>query len=385
MIKAIIMAGGKGTRIRPLTLIRPKPMIPVANRPLMDYVIEKVKNAGYKDIILTLNYLQSQIKRDVQKKYRGLNITYSVENHPMGTAGGVKKAGRHVNDTFFVLSGDVLVNVDLNKLLKFHREKKAIATMVLTPVDDPTHFGIAVMDDNNKIINFLEKPSPGEVFSNVANTGTYIFEPEILDYIDTGKGEVDFSHDIFPILIEEEAGIYGYKFNGYWNDVGRPETFLQANYDVLNQEIAPQPPGEKIEESVDRLGDIWIGENVHIDEKVRINGPVAIGDNCVIEKGCKIGKNTVIGKNVHIEKNTNIKGSVLFSNSIIHANSHLKDCIVDTHCVIDRGSIIESGAILGNMVRIGFKSVVKSSRSITRKTKISRDSIIDTDYSLTAE
>jgi len=174
--------------------------------------------------------------------------------------------------------------------------------MVLTPVDDPTHFGIAVMDDNSQVINFLEKPSPGEVFSKVANTGTYIFEPEILDYIDTGKGEVDFSHDIFPVLIDEEAGIYGYRFNGYWNDVGRPETFLQANYDVLNQKIAQEPPGEKIEESVDRLGDIWVGKNVHIDEKVRINGPVAIGDNCVIEKGCKIGKNTVIGKNVHRQK-----------------------------------------------------------------------------------
>ncbi len=379
------MAGGKGTRIRPLTLIRPKPMVPVANRPLVEYIIEKLKNSGYKDIILTLNYLQSRIKGKIENKYKELNIKYSVENYPMGTAGGVKKAGKHMDDTFFVLSGDVLVNVDLNKLLNFHREKKAIATMVLTPVNDPTHFGIAVMDYNNQIINFLEKPSPGEVFSNVANTGTYIFEPEILDYIDTGKGEVDFSHDVFPVLIEEKAGIYGYEFKGYWNDVGRPETFLQANYDVLNRKIAPEPPGKKIEESVNRLGDIWLGKDVYIDEKVRISGPLAIGDNCIIEKGCKIGKNTVIGRNVHIEKNTHIKGSVLFSNVIIKSNSHLKDCIIDTNCVIEKGSIIESGVILGNNVRIGFQSVIKSSSSITSETEITSDSIMDGDYTLIAK
>ena len=378
------MAGGKGTRIRPLTLIRPKPMVPVANRPIMDYIIEKVKNSGYNDIILTLNYLQGKIKKELKNKHNELNINYTVEKNPMGTAGGIKKAQKHIDDTFFVLSGDVLVDIDLNKLLNFHREKNSIATLVLKPVDDPTHYGIAIMDDNNQIINYLEKPSPSEVFSNVANTGTYIFEPEIFDYIESGA-EVDFSNDIFPVLIEKKAGIYGYEFDGYWNDVGRPETFLLANYDVLNRKIDPEPPGKKIEQSVDRLGDIWIGKDVIIEEKVRISGPVAIGDNCIIEKGCKINKNTVIGKNAHIEKNTNIKGSVLFSNVIIKNNSHLKDCIIDTNCIIEEGSIIESGVILGNMVRVGFQSVIKSSSSITSKTEISSDSMVDANYTLIAK
>ncbi|MGZ7069436.1 MAG: sugar phosphate nucleotidyltransferase [Methanobacterium sp.] len=384
MVKAIIMAGGKGTRIRPLTLIRPKPMVPVANRPIMDYIIAKVKNSGYNDIILTLNYLQGKIKNEIKNKYKELNVKYTVEDFPMGTAGGIKKAQNYIDDSFFVLSGDVLVDVDLNKLLKFHREKKAIATLVLKHVDDPTHFGIAVVDDDGQITNYLEKPSPDEVFSNIANTGTYIFEPEIFDYIKSGE-EVDFSHDVFPVLIEERAGIYGYEFDGYWNDVGRPDTFLLANYDVLNRKIAPEPPGKKIKESVDRLGDIWIGNDVQIDERVRVSGPVAIGDNCVIGKGCKISKNTVIGKNAHIEENTHIKGSVLFSNVVIKANSHLKDCIIDTNCVVEEGSIIESGVILGNKVHIGFQSVIKSSSSITSKTEISSDSIVDANYTLIAK
>ncbi len=255
MIKTVLMAGGKGSRIRPLTLSRPKPMIPVANRPMIEYIVEKIKKSGCNELVVTLSYLKRQIKDLLKKTYPELLIKYSVEKKPLGTAGGVKKASKYIDDTFFVLSGDVLVDVDLNKLLDFHREKKAIATMALTPVHDPSHFGIAVLDSNHKIIKFLEKPSPQEVFSKIANTGTYIFEPEILDYIK--KGEIDFSNDVFPQLIEEQAGIYGFVFEGYWNDVGRPKTYLQANYDVLNKKIRPKPHGNKLNEGVGRLGDIW--------------------------------------------------------------------------------------------------------------------------------
>lgn len=380
MIKAVLMAGGKGSRIRPLTLSRPKPLIPVANRPMIEYVVEKIKKSGFDELVVTLSYLKSQIKTLLQKDYPDMNIKYSVENTPLGTAGGVKKAAKYIDDTFFVLSGDVLVDVDLNELLRFHKENKAMATMALTHVDNPHHFGIAVLDDKNQIIEFLEKPAPKEVFSKIANTGTYVLEPEIFDYINTKKGEVDFSQDIFPQLIQEKAGIYGYVLDGYWNDVGRPQTYLQANYDVLNQKIMPEPSGKKLDERVGRLGDMWVGENVDIENKVRIIGPTAIGDGCHIEKNCILGRNTVIGANVHLEENSTIKGSVIFPNSTIKEGSYLKDCIVDSGCTIEKGSFIERGAILGSHVHLGSFSRVRSKRSIFNSAVILPESIVDSDY-----
>lgn len=380
MIKAVLMAGGKGSRIRPLTLSRPKPMIPVANRPMIEYVVEKIKKSGCNELVVTLSYLKNQIKTLLREDYPDMNIKYSVEKTPLGTAGGVKKAGKYIDDTFFVLSGDVLVDVDLNQLLHFHKQNKALVTMVLTPVDNPSHFGIAVLDDKNQVIKFLEKPSPSEVFSKIANTGTYVLEPEILDYIDTKKGEIDFSQDIFPQLIEEKSGIYGYVLKGYWNDVGRPKTYLQANYDVLNKKINPEPRGKKFAEGVGRLGDMWVGEEVEIENKVRLIGPVVIGDGCIIEKNCVLGRNTVIGANVHLEKNSTIKGSVIFPDSTIKEGSYLKECIVDSGCNIDRGSFIERGAILGSHVHLGSFSRVRSKRSIYNSTVILPESIVDSDY-----
>lgn len=374
------MAGGKGSRIRPLTLSRPKPLIPVANRPMIEYVVENIKKSGYNELIVTISYLKSQIKTLLQKDYADMKIKYSVEEKPLGTAGGVKKVAKYIDDTFIVLSGDVLVDVDLNELLHFHKKNKALATMVLTPVDNPSHFGIAVLDNKNQIIKFLEKPSSDEVFSKIANAGTYVLEPEIFDYMDTKKGELDFSQDIFPQLIEEKAGIYGYVLDGYWNDVGRPKTYLQANYDVLNKKIKPEPHGKKLPEGVGRLGDMWVGKDVEIGNKVRIIGPVVIGDNCVIEKNCVLGRNTVIGDNLHLEKNSTIKGSVIFPDTTIKEGSYLKDCIVDSGCNIERGSFIERGAILGSNVQLGSFSRVRSKRSIFNSTVILPESIVDSDY-----
>lgn len=376
------MAGGKGSRIRPLTLIRPKPMIPVANRPMIDYIIENLNKAGFKDLIVTLNYLASHIKKRLKKEYKDFNIKYSLENQPLGTAGGVKKTEKYIDDTFLVLSGDVLIDLDLKKVLSFHHEKKAIATLVLTPVEDPSHFGVALLDDNQQIIRFLEKPSPEEVFSNIANTGTYILEPEIFDYIQEKDAEVDFSKDVFPKLIEESAGIYGYTLDGYWNDVGRPETYLKANQDVLQQKISPKPPGKKLKEKVGVFGDIWVGKNVLIDNKVRIIGPVVIGDGCIIEKGSKLEQNTVLGNNVHLEENSTVKGSVILSDTLVKSNAYLEDCIIDSKCIISSFSVIEKSALLGSSVNVGSNSVIKSDRSITNKIKILPHSTVDSDYPL---
>lgn len=412
MVNAIIMAGGKGSRIRPLTLSRPKPLIPIANRPMIDYILKKLEDKNFNKIVVTLNYLKSQLKSQIQREYPDLNIEYSVEKEPLGTAGGVLKAREHLNDTFFVLSGDVLVDVDLNELLEFHYKKKALATILLTPVEDPAHFGIAIMNQENQITQFLEKPSPNEVFSKIANAGIYILEPAIFDYMDNCvndianrsnknnnynsddennkenkniKVQIDFSKDVFPRLIKEKLGVYGFISHGYWNDVGRPETFLKANYDVLKKKILPHPPGKCLKESVGKFGDIWVGKGVQIEDNVRILGPVVIGDYSKIEKNCILGKNTSIGENVIIEENSTVTGSVILSDTKIMANSHLKECIIDSECVLDKGCIIEKGVILGNSVQMGPHSLIKSNRSITNKIEILPESIIDSDYPLEAK
>lgn len=380
------MAGGKGTRLRPLTLVRPKPMIPLVNKPIIQYTVDRLKNFGFNDIIMTLNYMSTNIKNHF-KDGAGfdVDIRYSVEKWPLGTGGSVKKAEKHIDDTFMVVSGDVLTDVNFKDVLNFHKEKGALVTMVLTEVEDPTHFGIAVMNRDKKITEYLEKPAPEDVFSNVANTGIYIFEPEIFEYFDGKEGEVDFSNHIFPEVIKDDAGIYGYTFKGYWNDVGRPETYLQATYDILDQKLEQNFYKSKIEEGIGKIGNIWVGENVSIDKKVRIEGPVVIGDNCTIEKGCKISKGSVIGNNVTIGENVNIDGAVLLSDSIIEDNSFLTGCIVDTKCFIDKNSVLESGVVTGSLVEIGKNSVVRSSRSISSNMKILPGSIIDSDYQMEAK
>ncbi|HML05659.1 MAG TPA: NDP-sugar synthase [Methanobacterium sp.] len=379
------MAGGKGTRLRPLTLVRPKPMIPLANKPIIEYTVDRLSKFGFKDIIMTLNYMSTNIKNYFKDGSEfGVNINYSVEKWPLGTGGSVKKAEKYIDDTFMVLSGDVLTEVNFKDVLKFHKEKGALATMVLTEVEDPSHFGIAVMDNDNKIKEYLEKPSPEDAFSNVANTGIYIFEPEIFDFFKK-EGEIDFSNDIFPEIIKNDAGIYGYVFDGYWNDIGRPETFKQATYDILDQKIEQDFYKSKIEESVGKIGDIWVGENVSINKKARIEGPVVIGNNCTIEKGCKISKGSVLGDNVSIGRDVKIDGAIILSDSIIEDNSYLNGCIVDTKCLIDKNTVLEDGVIAGSLVEIGKNSIVRSSRSITNNMKILPGSIIDSDYKMEAK
>ncbi|MGZ7049717.1 MAG: DUF4954 family protein [Methanobacterium sp.] len=382
------MAGGKGTRLRPLTLIRPKPMIPLVNKPIIQYTVDRLKRFGLKDIIMTLNYMSTNIKNYFKDGTSfGVDIKYSVEKWPLGTGGSVKKAQKYIDDTFMVVSGDVLTDVDFKDVLKFHKEKGALVTMVLTEIEDPTHFGIAVMDNDNKITEYLEKPAPEDVFSNVANTGIYILEPEIFEFFQEKeeKSELDFSKDIFPEVIKKDAGIYGYVFNGYWNDVGRTETYLEATYDILDQKIKLDFNKSKIEESIGKIGNIWVGKNVFIDKKARIEGPVVIGDNCTIQEGSKISKGSVIGNNVSIGKNVNIDGAVILSDSIVEDNSFLTGCVVDTKCIIDKNTVLESGVVAGSLVEIGKNSVIRSSRSITNNMKILPDSIIDSDYEMEAK
>ena len=356
-------------------------MIPLVNKPILEHTLDRLKKFQLKNVILTLNYKSNIIKhyfKDGSKME--MDINYSVENSPLGTAGSVKKAEKYLNDTFMVLSGDVVSDMNFQKVMDFHQKKNALATVVLTKVADPTHLGIAVLNEEQEITDYLEKPERDKVFSNIANTGVYILEPEIFNYFDDFPGEIDFSNHIFPKLIEEKAGIYGYVFDGYWNDIGRPETYLKATYDILNRKIIKKIYDKSMREGVGRLGNIWMGKDVQVDSRIRIEGPVVIGSDCTIEEGCTLSKGTVIGEGVHIGRNTTIQSSVIMGQSNIQSNSFLNGCIIDTKCQIDQNTIIENGVVTGSGVEIGENSVVKSSRSIKNDCKVLPNSVIDADF-----
>jgi NDP-sugar pyrophosphorylase family protein len=354
-IKVVIMAGGKGTRLRPLTFLRPKPLIPLVNKPILDHILTRLDDLKFDDIILTLNYMSEKIKNHFKKsEFTNQNINYSVEKTPLGTAGSVKNVEKYLNDTFLVLSGDVISNIDFRNVLRFHKNKGALATVVLTKVEDPDHYGIANLNSEDEITNYLEKPSKEDIFSNLANTGTYILEPELFEYFKDFKDEIDFSNDVFPKLIEENLGIYGYVFDGYWNDVGRPENYLKATKDYLNQKII-------FNHKLNKLNKLCAGENVKIAKNVKILGPVFIGSNSTIDEGCKLTNGTVIGENVNIEKNCRIQNSVVMRYCHIKENSNLNGAIIDTNSLIDKNVTIQKGVIIGHHSKVQENSIVKTS------------------------
>ena len=241
-MKAVVMAGGEGSRLRPLTINRPKPLVPVCNMPVMEHIIELLKLHGISDIIVTLHYLAEEIVSYFgDGKEFGVNIVYSIEDEPLGTAGSVKKAEQHLDDTFLIVSGDALTDFDLAEVFRFHQEKKALATITLTRVENPLEFGVVITDEDSRIRRFLEKPSWGEVFSDTINTGIYVLEPEIFDYMEPRKS-YDWSKDIFPEILEREHSLYGCVVEGYWCDIGNLQQYRQANYDTFSKKVRTTIP-----------------------------------------------------------------------------------------------------------------------------------------------
>ena len=254
-MKAVIMAGGEGTRLRPLTCNRPKPMVPVAGRPVMEHIVRLLKSHGMDKIAVTLQYLPDHIC-----EYFGdgsqfdVRMRYYTENKPLGTAGSVKNAEDFLDETFLVISGDALTDVDLTKAISFHREKGAFATLILKRVDVPLEYGVVVTDGEGKIIRFLEKPGWGEVFSDTVNTGIYILSPEIFDYYK--KDQVfDFGRDLFPLLMKEKRSMYGYVTDDYWCDIGDIEAYMQACFDILDGRVRVDIPGIEIKQGYGLTGD----------------------------------------------------------------------------------------------------------------------------------
>ncbi len=364
-MKAVIMAGGEGTRLRPLTCNRPKPMVPVVNKPVMEHIIELLKKYDLTDIAVTLQYMPEIIREYFgDGSEYGVNMQYYVENTPLGTAGSVKNAEDFLDDTFIVISGDALTDIDLGKAIEFHKSKGSMATLVLKKVDIPLEYGVVVTDSDGRITRFLEKPSWGEVFSDTVNTGIYILSPEVLGYFK--KNEMfDFSKDLFPILLNEKKPMFGCATDDYWSDIGDLRAYVQAHIDVMENRVKVSIRGTEIRDG------IWVDDGVDMDKSVKIQAPCIIGKNTRIKKDTSIESYTVIGENNVVEKRCGIKRSIVWKNSIIGENVQLRGSIVcDKVHFNDNTSAFEYSVI-------GSDTLIKENAIIKPNIKIWPNKMID--------
>lgn len=346
-MKAVIMAGGEGTRLRPLTSNCPKPMLPLANRPMMEYVIELLKRHGITEIVVTVAFLPNQI-RDYfgDGSEFGVDIVYATEEEPLGTAGSVRNAMEHLDERFLVISGDVLTDIDLSGIVDVHESRGALATIGLIAVDNPLEFGIVITREDGSIERFLEKPTWGEVFSDTINTGIFVLEPEIFDYIPEGRA-VDFSGEVFPAVLEAGKPLFGAVAEGFWEDVGTLEAYVSAHKDIMDGLVDVEVPGFAMKQG------IWLGEGASVHPDAELDGFAVIGENSRIEAGVRIGDYTVVGNNVRVRAGADVERSVVHDNAFIDERAHLRGAVVGRSADIRRGSRCESGSVIGDECFIG--------------------------------
>jgi mannose-1-phosphate guanylyltransferase/phosphomannomutase len=353
-MKAVVMAGGEGSRLRPLTSNMPKPLVPVAGRPIMEHILLHLRRHQLRDVVATVQYLGASIRNYFgDGSDQGVALTYSVEDSPLGTAGSVMLARQQLNETFVVISGDSLTDIDLGAAARFHRERKAIATIVLKPVPNPLEYGVVVVDDGGAVQRFIEKPSWGEVISDLANTGIYILDPAVFKFFRPGE-VTDWASDVFPKLLKEGEHVFGWIADGYWEDVGSHAAYVKANFDCLLGKVKVQLPG-------DRVGDtLWIHPDAEISSGARVDGPALIGAGAKVRDGAWVNGPTVIGAYSTIDSGVKISNSIVWDHSYIGLNSRLRGSVVCRSVTIKNGCLLEEGSVIGSDVTIGAGSSVNA-------------------------
>jgi mannose-1-phosphate guanylyltransferase/phosphomannomutase len=352
-MKAVVMAGGEGSRLRPLTQSRPKPLAPVANKPVMEHIVDLLKRHGISEIVATVHYLADEIEAYFGDGADfGVSMSYVVEDTPLGTAGAVKMAEDQLSGTFVVISGDALTDVDLTAIIAAHREKHAAATIVLKRVENPLEFGVVIMDDDGFVRRFLEKPSWSEVFSDTINTGIYVLEPEIFGLMDAGR-MYDFSKDIFPRLLEQGRPILGLVTGDYWTDIGNLQQYREANYDALAGRCRLELPGRERERGV------RVGAGAQIAPTAHISGPVVIGKNADIRDGAVIEANTCVGDGCIIDGQALLANAVVWNDVYVGKRSRLSACTVAEHAIIKDEVTIGEGAVIGSRCTLDAGANVK--------------------------
>ncbi|WLR49840.1 sugar phosphate nucleotidyltransferase [Bacillus tianshenii] len=371
-MKAVILAGGKGTRLRPLTCNLPKPMLPIMEKPVLQHLIELLQRYHIKEAAVTVEYMSTSIKR-----YFGdgegfdVDIQYFEEKKPLGTAGAINSTQGFCDETFLVISGDIVTDFDLAEGLAFHRKHGGVATVFSVEVAKPQEYGVIFSDENGKITDFEEKPRRTNLQSRLVNTGVYIFNRRIFDYIPVGV-EWDISRDLIPSLLAEGEPIYTYSSSAYWKDVGTTEQYRQVHEDILRGKV-------NVNFSAvwnDEYG-VWMGDGVSIEEGAFIKGPAYIGSGAVIRSGAKIDPYSVVGSHAEVQHKASIRKSIIWQNSYIGEKTELRGAIIAEKNVLWNGAAVYENGIVGSASTIGADVVVRPEVKIWPYKKIEHDTVLD--------
>ncbi len=342
-MKAILLAGGKGSRLRPLTIHTPKPIVPIFNRPFLQFQIDQLTQVPEIDeVVLSLNYQPRRIEEVFgDGKDLGIKIRYVVEPAPLGTAGAVKYAGDKLTESVVVFNGDVLTQIDLGAVIRLHRERQAKATIVLTPVDNPSAYGLVETDRDGNIQRFLEKPAPDQITTNNINAGIYILEPDTFDRI---PSEVAWSieRSYFPSLIERGETFVGYVYDGYWIDIGTPEKYRQVHRDIMDGRYAAAPFRDA------PPGHAWVSPGARIEDGAIIEGPCFIDDGVLVKTGARVGRHSVIGRQCQIDEEAKVDGAIIWPNSRVGSQAVVRDALVGRNCHLGRNVAVDGNAVLGD-------------------------------------
>jgi mannose-1-phosphate guanylyltransferase/phosphomannomutase len=362
---AVVMAGGEGSRLRPLTINRPKPMVSIVNKPCLGHIFDLLRRSGINEAYVTLQYLASVIQDSYGDGAAvGMRLRYSVEETPLGTGGSVRQIGDALKETFLVISGDALTDIDLTKVIAFHKEKGAAVTLTLYRVPDPLEYGVVITDESGRITKFLEKPSWGEVFSDTINTGIYVIEPRVLARYAVGAS-FDFSKDLFPQLLADGEPLYGYVADGYWTDVGSIGEYARANADVLGGRVTVGPLGREISPGV------FAGGEVQIDPTAEISGPVYLGGGVKVAGATRIVGPTVLRDYVVVDVGAVIDRSIVWRNTYVGERAELHGAIVGRQCALKSRVVLEEGSVIGD------HSVVNEGARVRAQVKIWPDKQIE--------
>ncbi len=370
-MKAVVMAGGEGSRLRPLTIRRPKPMVPIAGKPVMEHILNLLKRHGITDVVVTVQYLASNIEDYFGNGSQfGMHITYSREDVPLGTAGSVKNAEEQLTEPFLVISGDALTDYNLTEIIKYHEEKKSLATITLAHVANPLEFGVIITNEDGHIAQFLEKPSWGEVFSDTINTGIYVIDPQIFSYFEKDK-PYDFSQELFPYMLRKGDPIYGYVSAGYWCDVGNLSEYMRANADALQGRVDVEIPAKNIG------GNIWCGEGVQIDPEAQLYGPIYLAQDCKVKSGSIIHGPSTIGQYTVIDERAQVDRSIVWNNSFIGERAELRGAIVGSSTSIKSKAVMFEGSVIGDNSIIQEGAIIQPNIKIWPDKEIEAGAVIN--------
>lgn len=346
-MKGVILVGGLGTRLRPLTCNVPKPMIPLVNRPFIEHMLINLRNQGVDEVILAVQYLSERFREYLGDGSR-LDMKLHIVEEPeaRGTAGAVKNVEHMLDGTTFVFNGDVLTDLDLQAMLAFHREKGSKTTISLTPVEDPTQFGLVETERDGQVVRFLEKPRPEDIRTNLINAGTYVIEPDVFRYVPPEQHYM-FERGLFPVLLQTGDPLFGYPSRAYWTDIGKPQNYLDVNHDILSGRVQCAMPGKEIDDR------IWVEGETDIHESVQIIAPVVFGPGVRVAAGVRIFGPAVIGAGCTIAPDAYLENVVLWEENIIEEGATLRSCVIGRGNRIGAHTSISGGAIVGDDCTVG--------------------------------